>query len=57
VLHWHRLVIAVPQLAALGMAVLAVIAIAYIRRLPETSPGPPVQPVRTTPARARPRRA
>jgi len=56
VLHWHRLTISVPQLTALGMAVLAVIAISYIRRLPETSPGPPAEPVRT-PARARPRRA
>jgi phosphatidylglycerol:prolipoprotein diacylglycerol transferase len=35
--HWHRLTITVPQLAAIGLAVIAVAAILYIRRLPGLS--------------------
>ncbi|HTE86676.1 MAG TPA: prolipoprotein diacylglyceryl transferase [Dehalococcoidia bacterium] len=55
VVHLQRLTISVPQLAAIALAIVALIAIRYISRLPEPPPSEPAPPPRVQ-VRARPRR-
>jgi phosphatidylglycerol---prolipoprotein diacylglyceryl transferase len=53
--HLRSLVITVPQIAAVIMAIVAVLAIVYIRRLPLASTEPPRPEPAPTPARTRAR--
>jgi phosphatidylglycerol:prolipoprotein diacylglycerol transferase len=50
--HWHRLTMTVPQIAALLMLILAIVVLNYIRSLPDAAPAPAPAP---TPARPRSR--